>query len=519
MQTSSTLLPLSGHAFYPGSPLMIKALASSIMPITSDSSTVTSVTASPLDTHDPTNPTIELKIPLPPSKSPSNHEESFQTEKEGEHGGWEKAIVNTEGENVGQISSAQAHDVSPDQPQAELVPEETSSIEPVPWELLTDLAKAERYDRWRLARLTRESRYLRLANGLNRRLKDTCSLAYGNLIDQFKGDDQAGFAGLYEASERLITQCNSLDSEGLADEPKPFHDQAQERDAQFEDSSPLVKLAQDDQDAVLNFLNRIRTDLDYLADLISELPPSELASLTSCYHPAGVDLSILPNHSHGRTQAYSRDSQMLKLSRRMDNIDLFHKRDPYFTLLYTIFDSSAESLSKEHLLKQNVWARTCARVMTEGKLGSEEFAIATIDSFVSTQNWDLKPELELYLLQVLAEGWFILDPPMEEPLEKAGSTMEPERASHAIAVEEFFDKHTRKLLDILTLDYPSAIPKDALNFIHATLSHIKDSQMKELAKKFVVSRWYFASFLSSLLVYPEVGFSVFIISNQANAIE
>ena len=369
----------------------------------------------------------------------------------------------------------------------------------VSWNFLVDEAQEEQYERQRTTRLQEQVLKFQEVTGIDRRLKETLKIAYGDLIDQFKGDDEAGFTGLFEASERLskrfdlpagetsqlrMTEKTSYDSDSLT---RGFY---------------AYKLHAGDEDVILTFLNRLRTDLDYISQLISDLPSTELTALTSCYHPAGVDLSILPNHSHGRTSMYSRDSQMMKLSRRMDNIDSFHTKDPYFTLLFALFDTSAMAGSTEYQLRMEIWARTCAKVMTDGKDGSEEFAIATIDSFASTDDWTLKADLEIYILQVLSEGCFILDPPAEDNGENYGPTLEPERASHAIAVAEFFDRHARILFSMLATRPPG--PNDVLDLIGLTLSHVQDHQMRELAKKFIVSRWYFASFITSLLVYPEV---------------
>ena len=478
-----------------------EALASSIIPMASDTSTVTSVTASPLDLSDSASLPIELKIPLPPSRSPSNHD------ADGEGGGKEENKSSRVPLEACEEDTELFHPSYSDTSKAHgslkvLDEEESPGPNLVSWDSLMNAVREEKVQRWHTKRLEEEVDRLEFANGLDRRLKDTLSIAYGNLIDQFKGDDQSGFTGIYEASERLISHC----SRNILHNPEQNILEATSFDEKHQASGsslPLLQLYPPDQDVLLAFINKLRTDLDYLADLISNLPSLELASLTSCYHPAGVDLSVLPNHSHGRTQAYSRDSQMMKLSRRMDNIDLLHHQDPYFTLLYNLFDTSAKDGSKEHALKMQVWANTCAKVMTTGKFGSEEFAIATIDSFVDTANWSLKPQIEGFLLQVLAEGWFLLDPPEEDFVEKADSAVEPERAGHAIAVADFFDKYTRRLFCLLS-ESKDAVPHGVRKFIHATLRQVTDPQMKELAKKFIVSRWYFAIFLSSLLVYPEV---------------
>ncbi|KAG8529704.1 uncharacterized protein KY384_005185 [Bacidia gigantensis] len=469
------------------------------MPITSDASTRTSLTASPLDPQDANDIPIELKIPLPPSRS-SSAQDTYDIEER------KKETPKPSSSPTPDIKRSDPHfeelaqNISDDKPRLEEKLTSPPVTIPIPLDRLTQLATEEQNEIYHARLLQAESRHLSLSNGINRRLKNTLGIAYGNMIDQYKGDDQAGFTGLFEASERLISKCDSLREISAAGEPTVENPLDSGNDV-----GPLHELSFEDQASITAFLNRLRLEEDYLASLIVNLPPPDLARLTSCYHPAGVDLSVLSNHSHGRTQAWSRDSQMMKLSRRMDNIDLFHTHDPFYILLHGIFDSSAPWNSGEHRLRTEVWASTCASVMMGGKLGSEEFAIATLDSFVDTGHWILLPKIESYLQEVLAEGWFLLDPPTIEFSEKA-DFLEPDRASHAIAVAEFFDKYTSRLLSLLTETSNSAaiVPQGVLDLIHATLRRIHDKQMRELAKKFIVSRWYFASFLTSLIVYPEV---------------
>ncbi|KAL9634591.1 MAG: hypothetical protein Q9164_004003 [Protoblastenia rupestris] len=467
------------------------------MPITSDTSALTSVTASPLEPHGMESVPIELKIPLPPSDSCSEKDlpnGKATTINTGDPA-YEPMLSDTYPIDVVDIGSY--NDTMVDAPVEEDLAVKRCSLED-----LARLAEEEDYERRHTNTLESEVRLLSLQNGSNRRLKDTLSIAYGNMIDQYKGDDQAGFTGLYEACERLTTQSRTQDQSLPVRDNSGASDKA--RDSGSNNLRSLThKLDRDDQDSITAFLNKLRTDLDYLASLVSKLPSEELTALTSSYHPAGVDLSVLSNHSHGRTQAYSRDSQMMKLSRRMDSIDRFHNQDPYFCLLYCVFDSSSSLGSREYDLKTDVWSRTCAKVMIDGKPGSEEFIIATIDAFTEDVDWRLKPEMELYLLHLLADGAFLLDPPTEPTAEKSAS-MQPDRASHAIAVADFFDRQTRQLFGILAAGLASAVvPQGVLEFVHAILRQIQDAQTRELAKKFIVSRWYFASFLSSVLVYPE----------------
>ena len=466
---------------------------------------MTSLAPSPMEPHHSKNLPLELRIPLPLSHSGSEQDlQEGRATPQDLYDSQDKLSIERDLDSL--EPAIESQDELDHTNQKESGTDVGAKSSPMSLEDLQELAQEEKYQKYQVKSLDADAKSLMLSNGLNRRLASTLSIAYGNMIDQFKGDDQAGFTGLFEASERLLSHCKSMGQDFPSNQDskskRPYVDSTLGQEA----TGPIYELPLEDQDFIAAFLNKLRTDLDYLADLICDLSSPELTALTSSYHPAGVELSVLPNHSHGRTQAYSRDSQMMKLSRRMDNINRFHNQDPFFTLLHGIFDSSSPVGSFEHSRKTKIWAKTCAKVMTEGKLGSEEFVIATIDSFVDTKDWALRSDIEIYLLSILAEGHFLLEPPTESSPEKSG-LMEPDHESHAIAVAEFFDKHTRKLFSLLTASSSiEAIPQGVLKFIHNILHQITNGQIRELAKKFIVSRWYFASFLSSLLMYPEVGF-------------
>ena len=465
---------------------------------------MTSISPSPLDSYESSDLPLELKIPLPSSPVDSDNIPQQNARERQDAPGVQNMEVEMPEEKVSipateKKDSSKTEDVSKESPVEHHIAAHISLAD------LATLVQEEEYSRSLTSSMKKDAEKLALANGLNRRLRDTLSIAYGNMIDQYKGDDQAGFTGLFEASERLVSHCSAQASKVPSKDPSEIAAESPEASSSQAERSPMYRLRQEDQDAISSFLNRLRTDLDYLAELVSHLPSDGLTALTSSYHPAGVDLSVLPNHSHGRTQAFSRDSQMMKLSRRMDAIDRFHTQDPYFTMLYGLFDSSSPPASLEHRRKTEIWARTCAKIMSEGKPGNDEFAIATIDSFVDTTRWTLKPDMELYILQVLAEGSFLLDPPPEHVPERP-MLEEPDRASHAIAKAEYFDKHTRRLFSMFTGGSPfDVVPEGVLRFIHATLRHIRDPESRERAKRFSVGTWFFGCFLSSVLVYPEVG--------------
>ena len=495
-----------------------EALASTIIPVTSDASAFTSVTASPMEGHDPEELPIELKIPLPPSNDGSDEEMDTKPTV------YTRALDPISVSVVREDTHPEERGVIPKGPLADAKggppPADVPVPSPISLEELAHLVELERYQRSRTLSIQTDMDRLSLSCGLDRRLISTFSVAYGNLIDQYKTDDQAGFAGLYEACEQLKASCQTA---GAAICPaNPNTEQNALRPEDLERRSCVLMLPPEDQGVILGFLNRIRTEPNFLSDRISSMSPSERTALTSSYHPAGIDFSVLPNHSHGKTQFYSRDSQMMKLSRRMDNLHRFHNQDPLFALLYGVFDSSSRPGSSEHSRRTDIWSTTCARNFTEGfmegKPGSDELVIAALDAFANFQDWSLKPMIETYLMKILAGGSFFLDL-QSSPAMTSNDPIEMHTAKAAIAEADFFDKALIDLFGLLTTGPRNqAVPETALIFIHAILRKIEDQKHRLRAKRFILCRWYFATFISSIVVYPEVSSPISLLPSELRVI-
>ena len=345
---------------------------------------------------------------------------------------------------------------------------------------------------------------LALSYGLDKRLSKSLWVTYGNLIDQYKIEDQAGFGGLYEAYERLSANCQrfktarSSSLHAVNGIPASIIGQSPE-------ASLIEGLVTDDKRTILGFLSQIRSDQDYLAGRITSLSPTELTALTSSYHPAGIDLSILANHSYGATDLYSQDSQMMKLSRRMDNLQLFHIQDPFFILIHCCFDASARIGSNEYCQRNAIWSSVCAQVIMTSKAGSDEFIIAATDAFLSFEEWKLKSHLELYLMDILDKGAILFGSSAED-LHNGGVLEQKEEINRANKERDFFDSAVKDLLSLLATDLKiHFLPRPVLDFIRSVLLKLPDPTIRLKAKIFFVTRWYFASLLSSILMYPEVG--------------
>ena len=486
--------------------LTSKALASTIMPITSDASPFTSVTASPMEAPDTDELPIELKIPLPASSACSDEEGYGDKEGSGRRQGpGSKSIAG--GEVIHPKTEESGVNTCGEGESDAKVGESGPTVAPnVSLEELAHFVDLEQYHRHRTGLCQAKRDQLSLSCGLDKRLISTLTIAYGNMIDQYKTDDQAGFAGLYDACEQLTVSCNMA---GRSVEHPPLVSGNNSIPVEDGKGRPYIqRLSVDHQEAILAFLTLIRTEPFYLSDRISNMSSPELTALTSSYHPAGIDYSVLQNHSHGKTQIYSRDSQMMKLSRRMDNLHRFHNGDPFFAMLHGVFDASAKPGSRECLRRTDIWSTVCAqnfvKAFTETRPGSDELAIATLDAFANFHDWPLKPKVETYIMRMLFEGSFLMDAQSKQPVEFS-EPIEMHNAKAAIAEADFFENALTGLLDLLTKDRNGqAVPESALVFSHAVLQKIEDPKLRLRAKRYIVCSWYFATFISSIVVYPEV---------------
>ena len=484
------------------------------MPITSDASPFTSLTASPMEALDTDELPIELKIPLPASSACSD-EEGLGDEECRERPHSPRSTTVAGGEDIhpktGELGIQICEEEKSDAKIGETGPTGAPNVS---LEELAHFVELEQYYRHRTGLCQARRDQLSLSCGLDKRLISTLTIAYGNMIDQYKTDDQAGFAGLYDACEQLTVSC---DISGRPVEHSPLSIGRNPTLAEDGKSRPYIqRLSIDHQEAILAFLTQIRTEPFFLADRISNMSSSELTALTSSYHPAGIDYSVLQNHSHGKTQIYSRDSQMMKLSRRMDNLHRFHNEDPFFAMLHGVFDTSARPGSHECLRRTDIWSTVCAqnfvKAFTETRPGSDELAIATLDAFANFHDWPLKPKVETYLMRTLFEGSFLIDAPSKQPVEFS-EPIEMQNAKAAIAEADFFENSLTGLLDLLTKDgNGQAVPESALVFSHAVLRKIEDPKLRLRAKRYIVCSWYFATFISSILVYPEVCYSRFLLT-------
>lgn len=494
-----------------------QALASTIVPVNSDASAFTSVNTSPLESLDYLDTSMELKVPLPDSDTPVQTDLEKADLEEPEH-----ALA--EIQEPGLAHHGIVRDITPDtqnqryhngeEPErGEAVAEDPSNVvqhkqtvrqeaevHPIGWNQLKDLLRRRQFHRNHVSSLQHALDAQTLVCGLNRRLIPSLGTAYRTMADCYQGSDVTGFAEVYQAAEGIVEACGAQTPEQIITKSL---DPCPPEKGNLHPLSWLARLPQGCQDYVLDLISKLRTDENFLASRLSALSFLEFSEVFAHTQTLRKPQSMFQMHfqrgSGDRGPKYSSPGRPPVL----DQIRSFHQGDPFYVLFHGIFDSSSVSGTREYHLRVRVWSTACARVINEGKPGSDEFTTTVLNAFTDSSAWALKPQLDKYIAKVLHDGAFLLDSVPREP--KFKEPVEIYNANAAIAQSKFFDKALKDLLSIL-LDASSVsmLPEGLIGLIRLLMSKISSIEVRHRARNFIAWKWYIQSLVCRILTCPEV---------------
>ena len=480
-----------------------KALVSTIMPVPSEPSVAASPT-DPLMEPDPlADLPIELKVPLPVSRASSEDgnggNSNVELESTMQSQGTQASVCEDYGDTMrGPIFTPKKEDHDSNTGEEVNCKRATSLAE------FRKLVESERYQRIRCQSVRHFLEGLSFSLCLNRRLLSRLSMSYCTMIGRFRDHDQASFAILHQTCEKLVEDCSTSIS---AFQSRGVPAQYPEPDLQSQEDHSLSwiqRLPPPDQEAILRFLVKLRTDAGFLSTSISRLSSSELVMLASPYQHSLSSESVLQSYSNGKSKGPTKEVRRSNYPFGPAVIRGFQMEDPFFICFHSLFDSFSIPGSHEYSLRNRIWSSVCAQVITEGKRGSDEFIIATLNTFSSLREWKLKKKTEIFLKKLIQEGAFLLQPSQHTDFTHS---VEIQNAQVAVAESLFFDKALQNFFQILA-DEPlrNGIPNDALQVAHEILRKIEDPRIRLRAKSFITYRWYFSSFIANVIVYPEVNY-------------
>jgi hypothetical protein len=385
-------------------------------------------------------------------------------------------------------------------PTAAIPPSATSLAE------LAHLIRLQGYQEQRKAHSrVRLHRWL-VSSALSARLVHCGELAYRTLVDNFRSDDKKSFASLYNALNDVRNSCDATRQYALLEPDLEFGKSKSMRSEKALSSSTFLnEVPSKILDDLLDFISEIRTNPEFLAARISSLSQQELASLTSFRQALDPIDSVMAMQARGKNLGSQKSQQ--QGGNPVERLLSFQRHDPLSALIYTIFANSSGPDSAEDLRRTDVWATVCAKVIKDTKT-NPNFIKTVLDVWAGMREWPGKTNLELYLMQVLQDGQFLLEKAEEQA--RTGSQPVPRSTKDTIAADEFFDKAVKRLFEVVD-DEPSAggIPEGVLEIGNAILRKLDEEKEKNLRKasqNFFVSRWLFSTFLLNAIIHPEACF-------------
>ncbi|KAL8840781.1 MAG: hypothetical protein Q9176_003627 [Flavoplaca citrina] len=466
-----------------------------------------------MDFQDTLDPPAEMKLAFPDTEDPSRTRLDELTSKEVERRTYPDSSQNPEpiGHDRVDPSDQERSDGTSTYPPGEPNMEDSrpvrsnegvqqaiSNKRPVGLAEVRDVVALEQYHKQRLALQQSALDNLTRTCSINSRLIPSLDRAHRALADCFQNGDSTGFAKVYRTCESIVEACVTHPVEAST---MDLEDPVDHRHTT--PISWLERLPRDCQQIIINFITDLRTDTNFLAERLSSLSFSELIELLPRSDTSRRPQSIFQGQPQRSTAAYNRSPPSQESELVLDKLRNLHQGDPFFVLSHGIFAIAGTQGSKERYLKNRVWSNACARVIVEGRPGSDDFTTCSLDAFFDSSNWALKPRLETFIAKVLQEGAFLVDPTSREPSDLK-APMEIRNANAVIAKSNFFDRALKDLLGLL-LSFPpmSMLPNGLHNFICSTLGKIHNAEVRKRARNFIVSKWFVSSVLAQALTNPE----------------
>lgn len=310
-------------------------------------------------------------------------------------------------------------------------------------------------------------------------------------------DDRASFANLLCAFHDASDACffpNDLDASEA--------DAGSTLQPAFVDSF-LDGLSSTSTGVVLDILSRVRYNAAFLTERLFCLTQKEMISLLPdrSYNPANDSIFGEVPRVHARKSnplSLLVDSQMEVLSSQ--------RFESALEALIYVPRSVTRADSREDELSVRIWAHVCARLIAGQKQGSERLVPAVWDIFAGMLPWPGRDRLEIWVLQTLRNGQFLLEPSTRKTFRDHLEARVEGPSEQEIRSEAFFTRAVESLLDLLSdTDDASVIPPGALRLCQAISEELSISPGHQNAfPSSVITRWLFGSFLLDIITTPEV---------------
>ena len=350
------------------------------------------------------------------------------------------------------------------------------------------------------------------------------------LVESLKQDDKINFVSLYHTLHDLQSSCESIASQSPRRQQDPLLEDGLSDLDSVPDRSPdfFLQLSPQSRSDLLDILHSVRTDPQFLFDRLRSLNSAQLASLLSsattleARDPAFSSLSSSssssPSSSTSRSRTYpfassfsssaSASSTSSSFSKRIHSVPsiqdhalAFERRDPLATLLFNTYAAPLATDTPEARLRVDVWSTVCANLITHG--GNRYYPLIghILSAWALRSDWKARPQFELYLMDILQTGAFLLEHIEAPPGLNFGA--EPIDPLKTDVAEEFFASSVDALFKLLD-DPDAGLPRAVMEFASAILHKLDHTDSRNRFLEYLFVHWFFSKFLYGALTYPEV---------------
>lgn len=341
----------------------------------------------------------------------------------------------------------------------------------------------------------------RVSIGLSARLLRIGTTVQRGLVESFKHGDKASFVTLYNTIHDIQEACDSASRRNIHREDQlegtPLAlDSERNRSSGF-----LHQLSPKSRTDLLEVLTLLRTDPQFLFERICSLTPSQLSTLVSSATSTDAGDSVFSATPRTRSQFLFSKRNSTHSALFKDHALAFERTDPLSALLFNVFAAPLDCDSAEAKLRLDVWSSTCAKLISHG--GNRYYSLVghILSSWAACSDWKARSKFELYLMDVLQKGAFLLEHiPSPLGLDFGAESPDPLRTE---AAEEFFESAVQNLFEVLD-DPDGGFPHGALEFGNAVLGKLALPEIRDRFLQYIFVQWFFSKFLHNALLYPEV---------------
>lgn len=363
-----------------------------------------------------------------------------------------------------------------------------------------------------------------VSTALSARFTRCGEIAQRNLAECFRTDDKKTFASLYIAIQDVHKSCDEVRKYALLEpEMESLQSPAMVSSESLETPTGSVigigpmagstmpflhDISADARETFLSFLSKIRNDPDYLATRICSLSNSERAAITNFHAGLEPVESVLPLFNRPPRPGASSHRHSTNPN-PVERLLSFQRHDALSALIYTCFANSAGPDSAEDKRRTDIWANACARLISksasESKAGNENVPIEPIlihvlNVWSTMRDWSGRSNMEWYLMKILEDGAFLLD--RAEDQHGTRFNISDWTSKDQIAAEEFYDRATDELFDVLDDEDATGLPEGLLEMGNQILKRL-DHKYVDSTRKWFIYKWLFSVWLLGVVVHPE----------------